>query len=53
MCCESISKIFNFSCTAEKKQELCEATRLPFLNISIMCDCKQMQARKKMENTST
>ena len=46
MCCESISKIFDFSFTAEKK-ELCEATRLSFLGLSIMCDCKQMQARKK------
>ena len=30
MFCESSSKIFNFSRTAEKKNQLCEVTTLPF-----------------------
>ena len=54
MFCESISKIFNFSRTAEnKKQQLCKATTLTFLHGSIahrsnfMSDCKQMQVRLK------
>ena len=54
--CESISKIFNFSRTAKKKQ-LCEATT-DAVGVSgsiadrsnFMSDCKQMQVRFKNGN---
>ena len=53
MFCESISKIFNFSRSAEKKKQLCELSDNAVVSGSIadrsnfMSECKQMQVRLK------
>ena len=58
MVCESNSKIFNFSPTAEKKKQLCEATKLPFLGRLSLARISCLIVNKcrcvwKMESTST